>query len=87
MNLQVSYDDPDSGDRLTKICLDFHYESGDSKLEFMPVDDPVKIYKTHVIYHPIIKIDYRRDSLRLDIDGFCYIKGEYIKSLVIIENK
>lgn len=85
MNLRVSYNDPDTGERLTKNCFDFYYETNDNKIEFTPVDDPPTVYKSFVVYRPLIDISYNQYGFRLMADGFCIIKGQYDRNLVVIE--
>mgnify|MGYP006919765533 CR=1 FL=1 len=77
-NAVVNYWDDDSGKMETKKCIQINYDSKDSsRLEFMPVDNPVRIYKSVVITHPVVKIVSDNNKCNIIVDGFRSINGEY----------
>jgi hypothetical protein len=80
MKARVKYFDYELNEMVEKNCEDFYYTTSNMfEFEFMPVDDPVRIYKSVVIIRPKIMINYRKEynELNLMVDGFQYTKNGY----------
>jgi len=86
MKFKVTYYDYDSGKSVTKNC--YRMNSYDGKFEFIPVDDPIKFYKSLSIDHPIVSIYQNETGLMvINVVGYQYTKnGSYEKTTTIIEN-
>ncbi len=73
MKARVRYFDYDADEVVEKKCEDFYYTTDDIfEFEFMPVDEPAKIYKTIVVKHPKIDISYNNEykELKLVVEGY-----------------
>jgi hypothetical protein len=80
MNRYVEYYDVESDSVVTKKCLEFSSESPKS-FSFLPVDEPVKFYKTIVIDHPLVFVYGNEYRTRIDVSGYQYNKkGNVIKT-------
>jgi hypothetical protein len=86
MKFKVTYYDYDSGKSVTKDC--YRMNSCDGKFEFIPVDDPIKIYKSLSIDHPIVSIYQNETGLMvINVVGYQWMKSSgYGKTTTIIEN-
>jgi hypothetical protein len=77
MKAKVKYFDYDVNEVVEKTCEDFHYTTDEMfEFEFMPVDEPAKIYKHIVVRHPRIDIHYSGEykELRLTVEGYQFTK-------------
>jgi hypothetical protein len=60
----------------------------DGIFEFMPVDDPIKIYKSIIIDHPIFSVSQNNTGfISISVVGYQYTKnGFYEKTTTKVEN-
>lgn len=88
MKATVRYFDYDLNDMVVKKCENFHY-TANQEFEFMPVDEPAKIYKSIVIKHPKVSIHYRSEleKMEVTVEGFQYTKNGYILTTTTITIK
>ena len=89
MKFKVTYYDYDSDKSIEKDCIAIDYApSEENKFSFIPVDNPVKIYKTVVIDRPVVNIgynSYNKDKLQIYVDGYqCVKSGGYWKTTTLI---
>lgn len=92
MKYKVTYYDPELEKSVTKNCYEFYMDyatSGNDRFVFMPVDDPIKIYKTQCIYQPKLYPVFRKGRFELVAEGFVFDIGSfsYMMSNVKIEEK
>jgi len=85
MKFKVSYYDRDTDKQITKDCYRMKFKN--DEFYFYPVDNPVKIYKAVVIYHPIVTIHQNKDKLSISVEGYQYMKeGVCWRTTTTIEN-
>ena len=88
MKFKVQYYDYDSVNTIEKDCFEFNCDTKENKFSFIPVDNPVKIYKTVVIDRPVVNIgynSYNKDKLQIYVDGYqCVKSGGYWKTTTLI---
>ena len=85
MKFKVSYYDFDIDKYVTKECYRMSFYDG--VFEFMPVDDPIKIYKSIIIDHPIFSVSQNTGFISISVVGYQYTKnGFYEKTTTKIEN-
>jgi len=88
MKFKVQYYDYDSDKTIENDCFEFNYDTKDNQFSFIPVDNPVKIYKTVVIDRPVVNIgynSYNKDKLQIYVDGYqCVKSGGYWKTTTLI---
>ena len=86
MKFKVSYYDFDTDKFVTKDCYRMSFYEG--KFEFMPVDNPIRIYKSVSIDHPIVSISQNDTGfISISVVGYQYMKnGWYDKTTTKIEN-
>jgi hypothetical protein len=60
----------------------------DGVFEFMPVDDPIKIYKSIIIDHPIFSVSQNNTGfISISVVGYqCTKNGFYEKTTTKVEN-
>lgn len=89
MNICVTYYDIETDKKVTKKCLSFSfngYEPDD--FMFMPVDDPVTIYKLVTISHPIISCNHNDNYTQIIVCGYQQMKaGGMSRTTTIINMK
>ena len=85
MKFKVSYYDYDTDKYVTKECYRMSFYDG--VFEFMPVDDPIKIYKSIIIDHPIFSVSQNTGFISISVVGYQDTKnGFYEKTTTKIEN-
>ena len=86
MKFKVSYYDYDTNKYVTKECYHMSFYNG--VFEFMPVDDPIKIYKSIIIDHPIFSVSQNNTGfISIYVVGYQYTKnGSYEKTTTKVEN-
>ena len=86
MKFKVSYYDYDTNKYVTKECYHMSFYNG--VFEFMPVDDPIKIYKSIIIHHPIFSVSQNNTGfISISVVGYQYTKnGSYEKTTTKVEN-
>jgi hypothetical protein len=53
----------------------------------MPVDNPIKIYKSIIIDHPIFSVSQNTGFISISVVGYQYTKnGSYEKTTTKVEN-
>jgi hypothetical protein len=86
MKMLVTYYDIETDLSVTKDC--FCISNNDiNTFEFTPVDNPVKIYKSVVLSHPIINvfcIDGRK--IKIVVSAWQYTKDGYALTKTVIFN-
>ena len=87
MKFKVSYYDYDSDNTIEKYCFEFNCDTKENKFSFIPVDNPVKIYKSVIIDSPVTYIGYNNGKLKIVVEGYQMIKDSgYWKTETIITN-
>ena len=85
MKFKVTYYDYYTDSVVTKDCHSLTWTQG--LFEFVPVDNPVKIYKAVIIDHPKVSIHQNKDKLSISVEGYQYMKdGDCWRTTTIIEN-
>ncbi len=86
MKFKVSYYDFDTDKYVTKVCYRMSFYDG--VFEFMTVDDPIKIYKSIIIDHPIFSVSQNNTGfISISVVGYQYTKnGSYEKTTTKVEN-
>ena len=85
MKFKVSYYDYDTDKSVTKDCDQMDFVDG--KCSFIPVNNPIKIYKSVIIDHPIVSIHQMDDRIRICVSGYqCIKNGGYGKTNAIFES-
>ena len=84
----VSYYDYDTDKIVEKTCFSFDHDTKDDTFQFVPVDNPVKIYKTVVIDCPRVYTNWNDCRFKMVVEGYQYTKsGGYWKTKTIITLK
>lgn len=87
MKFKVTYYDYDADKSVTKDCVEVNYNTTDKNFSFIPVDNPVKIYKAVIIDHPIVSIHQMDDRIRICVSGYqCIKNGGHGKTNTIFES-
>lgn len=73
MKVTVNYYDFDEDKTVTKTCFQFNNTVDD--FSFIPIDNPVTIYKSVVIKDAKVSIFYDDNKVTLRVNGWQYIKG------------
>lgn len=85
MKFKVTYYDYYTDSVVTKDCHSLTWTQG--LFEFVPVDNPVKIYESVRIDHPLVDIRIDIGRMKMVVAGYQYMKdGGYWKTDTIIEN-
>ena len=86
MKFKVSYYDYNTDKNVTKECYRMSFYDG--VFEFMPVDDPIKIYKSIIIDHPIFSVSQNNTGfISISVVGYqCTKNGFYEKTTTKVEN-
>jgi len=75
MKKYVTYYDIESDMVLSKECLEFFYDAEEpTRFSFTPVDDPIVIYKSVVIAHPLIAIHGNEYRTKIHVTGYQQLK-------------
>ena len=86
MKFKVSYYDYDTDKYVTKECYRMRFYDG--VFEFMPVDGPIKIYKSIIIDHTRFSVSQNNTGfISISVVGYQYTKnGSYEKTTTKVEN-
>ena len=85
MKFKVQYYDYDSDKSIEKDCFEISYDTKDNAFSFIPVDNPVKCYKSVIIDTPETYVGYSNGKLKIIVKGYQYTKsGGYWKTTTTI---
>ena len=86
MKFKVKYYDYDSNNTIEKDCFEFNCDTKENKFYFIPVDNPVKIYKSVIIDSPVTYFKYiDGGKFKFIVEGYQMIKnGGYWKTTTTI---
>lgn len=87
MKFKATYYDVETDKSVTKNCIDITYEAMDKSFSFMPVDDPVRSYKTVTIDHPRVSVHQNDRGISIIVDGYqCMKDGGYGRTKTTIKS-
>lgn len=87
MKFKVTYYDYDTDSVATKNCVQFEHDTTEKTFTFIPLDDPIRVYKTVIIDHPIVNIFQHQGDINISVKGYQSMKsGGYWKTETVIKN-